>query len=155
LCLWEIYIFPGSVHIFSCSKIDRLILEIYKSLTDIWVKELFFGNKEAAQFHLGIQKWELDIYIGFSSALHLQCMCHILIYSFHVHKEDSHDISVLLFSHWDHSYFVVVETYLRLQSPRLRKILGKLGCLWTLKTGPIHWNKKLVALARCRLLTIE
>ncbi len=38
LCLWDIYIFPGSVHIFVYRKIDRLILETYKSLTDsIWV----------------------------------------------------------------------------------------------------------------------
>jgi hypothetical protein len=37
MCLWAIYIFPGSVHIFGCSKIDRPILEIYKSLSDIWV----------------------------------------------------------------------------------------------------------------------
>jgi hypothetical protein len=29
------YIFPGSVHIFRCTKIERPILEIYKSLTDI------------------------------------------------------------------------------------------------------------------------
>jgi hypothetical protein len=35
LCLWAIYIFPGSVHIFGWSKIDRTILEIYKSLTDM------------------------------------------------------------------------------------------------------------------------
>ncbi len=35
MCLCAIYIFPGSFHIFGCSKIDRLILEIYKSLTDI------------------------------------------------------------------------------------------------------------------------
>jgi hypothetical protein len=40
MCLWAIYIFPGSVHIFGCSKIDRPILEIYKSLTDIWLWEL-------------------------------------------------------------------------------------------------------------------
>ncbi len=37
VCLWAIYIFPGSVHIFGWSKIDRPILEIYKSLKDIWV----------------------------------------------------------------------------------------------------------------------
>ncbi len=37
LCLWAIYIFPGSVHKFGCSKIDRPFLEIYKSLTDILV----------------------------------------------------------------------------------------------------------------------
>ncbi len=36
-CLWAFYIFPGSVHILGCSKTDRPILEIYKSLTDIWV----------------------------------------------------------------------------------------------------------------------
>ncbi len=34
---YMIYRFPGSVHIFGCSKIDSPILEIYKSLTDIWV----------------------------------------------------------------------------------------------------------------------
>ncbi len=31
----NLYNFPELVHIFGCSKIDRPILEIYKSLTDI------------------------------------------------------------------------------------------------------------------------
>ncbi len=40
MCLQAIYIFPGSFHIFPCSRIGKPILEIYKSVTDIWVWEL-------------------------------------------------------------------------------------------------------------------
>ncbi len=36
MCLWPIYIL-GSVYIFGCNKIDKPILEIYKSLTDMSV----------------------------------------------------------------------------------------------------------------------
>ncbi len=36
-CVCKQYIFPGSVHIFPCSRTSRLILEIYKYLTDIWL----------------------------------------------------------------------------------------------------------------------
>ncbi len=85
MCLWVIYIFPWSVYIFGCSKIDRPILEIHKSLIDIRHTELgdrtlyfCFGNKEAAQL-LFLEKWEPEILIGFSQALNLQCKTPIFI----------------------------------------------------------------------------
>ncbi len=37
-----IYIFPGSVCLFCCSQIGRLILGIYKSSTDTWMYKFHF-----------------------------------------------------------------------------------------------------------------
>jgi hypothetical protein len=68
MCLWAVCIFLGSVHIFPCRRIGRPILEIYKSHTEHYNSVL-----EITVSFLGIHKWERDIYIGFSPALHLQC----------------------------------------------------------------------------------
>ncbi len=62
----------------------RPILEICKSLKDLWVEEV--KNWETGHYNsvleitvsfLGIHKWEPDIYIGFSLALHLQCAINV------------------------------------------------------------------------------
>jgi hypothetical protein len=73
----DLYISRIGPHI-SCSRIGRPNLEIYKSLTDIWVyrnweTEYYNSVLEITVSFLGIHNWEPDIYIGFSPALHLQC----------------------------------------------------------------------------------
>jgi hypothetical protein len=40
MCLWAIYIVPGSVYNISSSRIGRLSVGIYKSLTDAWMWKL-------------------------------------------------------------------------------------------------------------------
>ncbi len=71
--LWEIYIFPRSVCLVGCRKIGRLILGIYKSLTDTE-----FGNWDTEHYNsvleIGRKCMELDIFNWFSSVVHLQCI---------------------------------------------------------------------------------
>ena len=78
MCLWAIYIFRQIGPHISCSRIRRPILEIYINLSQIyecgsWETEHYNPGLEIIGSFLGIHKWEPDIYIGFSSALHLKC----------------------------------------------------------------------------------
>jgi hypothetical protein len=64
MCLWAIYIFPESVHIFPCSRIGRPILEIYESLSDIeecrnWETEHCKSVLEITVSFLENHKWDL------------------------------------------------------------------------------------------------
>ncbi len=52
--LWEIYIFPGSVCLFCCSKICRPI-PIYKSVTDTWMWKLRLKPRNSQK---GLHKWD-------------------------------------------------------------------------------------------------
>ncbi len=59
--LWAIYIFLESVHIFSCSRIGRPIVGIYKSLTDTWVKHTHISKIFHFIFHCNyVWFWSLS-----------------------------------------------------------------------------------------------
>ncbi len=74
----DLYIPRVRTHI-SCSRKGRLILEIqYINLSQIyecrnWETEHYNSVLEITVSFLGIHKWEPGIYVGFSSALYLQC----------------------------------------------------------------------------------
>jgi hypothetical protein len=74
----------GPHTVFPCSRIGRLtwkyinLSQIYECR--IWETEHYNSVSEIRRLHtqctvsfLGIHKWEPDIYIGFTPALHLQC----------------------------------------------------------------------------------
>ncbi len=77
MCLCAIYVFPGSVHIFACSRIGHQWWEyinrsqIHKSGN--WETEHYNSVLEITVSFLGKHTWERDVYIGFSPALPLQC----------------------------------------------------------------------------------
>ncbi len=69
--------FPGSVHIFGCSKMDRQRSWKYINLSQIyecrnWETEHYDSVLEITVSFLRIHKWEPGILIGFSPALYLQ-----------------------------------------------------------------------------------
>jgi hypothetical protein len=76
----DLYIFPGSVNIFFCSRIGKPILEIYTgNLSQIYEcrgtgrQNIKNSVLEITVLFLGTHKWEPDFYSGFSPALYLQC----------------------------------------------------------------------------------
>jgi hypothetical protein len=79
-CVCERFIYSQdrSTYCISCSRKDRPILEIYKSVSEITVS------------FLRIHKWEphADIYNGFSAALHLQCPILPLMNRLHLFNDD-------------------------------------------------------------------
>ncbi|MFN9901666.1 MAG: hypothetical protein ACK55Z_23360, partial [bacterium] len=68
---------PTPQHIFPCSRIGRPILEIQNLSQRYecrnWETGHYNSVLEITVSFLGIHKWESDIYIRFSSAIHLQC----------------------------------------------------------------------------------
>ncbi len=70
-------LFPGSVHIFPWSRIGRPkagyvnLSQIYECRN--WETEHYNSVLERKVSFLVIHQWKLDIYVGFSPALHLQC----------------------------------------------------------------------------------
>jgi hypothetical protein len=56
MCLWVIYIFPGSACLFCWRKICGPILGIYKSLTDTWMWQLGLWPSQFPK--KGIHKWD-------------------------------------------------------------------------------------------------
>jgi hypothetical protein len=87
MCLCEIYIFPGSVHIFPCSRIGRSIMEINKSLTDIHKSvgtglqniQLCFGNNSFITGNTSMETRHLYwILTGPSFAVYNNSVCSLL-----------------------------------------------------------------------------
>ncbi len=74
-CVCERFIFSHvqSTYFPAAEPADRSWKYINLSQIYEWRKELYNSVLELTVLFLGIHKWEPDIYIGFSSALHLQC----------------------------------------------------------------------------------
>jgi hypothetical protein len=62
--LWAIYIFPGSVHLFCCNQVGRPIVEMYKSVTDIWKRRNWDWGRTVSF---------LGMFSPIFGTVHLQC----------------------------------------------------------------------------------
>ncbi len=77
VCEWFIYSQDQSTYFPAAEQLDRSwkyinLSQIYECRN--WETEHFNYVLEITVSFLGIHKWEPDIYIGFSPALHLQCI---------------------------------------------------------------------------------
>ncbi len=83
MCLWAIYIFPGSVNKFSCSKIGRpiLVIYIYKSLTDTGMRKLGLRPRNSFSGNIRFEFSVLSICSLGMSTVHCTPLCpHMDIY---------------------------------------------------------------------------
>ncbi len=126
--MWTIYIFPGSVCLFGCSKIGRPFLRIYKSLTDARMWKLgdrtikfFFGNNEATQFHF----WE---YINRNQAFILVSqqpfICSVYVLYSRTYMAKTPDTTVPFYLSSDHQ--ILVFLIFKYEEP-CRFLLPKIG----------------------------
>ncbi len=87
MCLWAIYIFPGLVHIFSCSRIGRPNVRICIPLTDTWMWKLglrphnFFSGYICFEYSLlclcSVVGSNVEQSLGYST--YIPCLSHILL----------------------------------------------------------------------------
>ncbi len=75
----DLYI-PGSVHIFSCSRISRPIMGTYKSLTDIWMGKLGLRLRNSISG---------NIFFEFS----VLCLCSVVVW--HIYNDPGFQTEVL------------------------------------------------------------
>ncbi len=95
MCLWAIYIFPGSVNISSCSRIGRPSIGICISFTDTWMWKLGLRLRNSFSGNICFQ---------FS----VLCLCSVLYFSTEYHNSRQNIITLF------RKYFVDTRSEARL-----------------------------------------